>query len=329
MIKDEDIKYIADDEIDLKELVKTIWNNRIFILVLTSIVTIISIIYAYSKTPIYEAKALIEIGNYKMHNNNNNNNNNNKITLDNSSQLVKKLNVLFIDMYKNEKDKVSFIESISVPKGTKEFIEITALSPSNELASKEILNVINYIKTEHKKVLDDVKQRRELEIKNIDFNIQNIQNVQLVEHKKSIKKQGKSILLYTKELNTINKVIKKIETSDASLTALKLMEKSSLLKMLSELELQLYNQKQAYNYLSTTTLNIELEKKNTMNSLLLPHNYKNTQIVGNIITNDYAIKPKKLLIIIVSFITGFILSIFIVFFMGFLNGFKKDEDKSV
>jgi len=58
------------------------------------------------KTPIYEARALVEIGNYKMHNNNNNNNNNNnKVILDNASQLTKKLTILFVDMRKGELEK--------------------------------------------------------------------------------------------------------------------------------------------------------------------------------------------------------------------------------
>ena len=50
------------------------------------------------KTPIYEARALVEIGNYKMHNNN-------KVILDYASQLTKKLTILFVDMRKGELEK--------------------------------------------------------------------------------------------------------------------------------------------------------------------------------------------------------------------------------
>ena len=53
---------IQEDEIDLRELFITIWNKKIFIMAFTSIVTILSIIYAYSKTPIYEVKSVIRIG---------------------------------------------------------------------------------------------------------------------------------------------------------------------------------------------------------------------------------------------------------------------------
>jgi uncharacterized protein involved in exopolysaccharide biosynthesis len=58
----------------------------------------------------------------------------------------------------------------------------------------------------------------------------------------------------------------------------------------------------------------------------LPHNYKNSEIVGQLITSDYPIKPKKKPIVMVAFIAGFILSIFLVFIM---NAFRKKDDKAV
>ena len=50
-----------------------------------------------------------------------------------------------------------------------------------------------------------------------------------------------------------------------------------------------------------------------------------TSVVGDIQINDNPIKPKKALIVIVSFITAFILSIFLVFFMAFISGIKERE----
>jgi uncharacterized protein involved in exopolysaccharide biosynthesis len=48
-------------------------------------------------------------------------------------------------------------------------------------------------------------------------------------------------------------------------------------------------------------------------------NYKNSEIVGQVITNDYPTKPKKKIIVAVAFIAGFILSIFLVFI---INAFR-------
>ncbi len=52
-----------------------------------------------------------------------------------------------------------------------------------------------------------------------------------------------------------------------------------------------------------------------------------TEILGKFITSKYPIKPKKKLIVVVSFVTGFILSIFLVFFMQFIKSFKEDENE--
>jgi uncharacterized protein involved in exopolysaccharide biosynthesis len=49
-------------------------------------------------------------------------------------------------------------------------------------------------------------------------------------------------------------------------------------------------------------------------------------VVGEYIAKDYPIKPKKRLIVTVAFVTGFILSIFLVFFIEFIKGFKEEEN---
>ena len=90
--------YYQEDEIDLKELFGILWAKKTLIIGITTLITVIAGIYAFNKTPIYEATALVEIGNYK-------NNNNNNVLVDSVPELVKKLNLLFIDLLKNEKDR--------------------------------------------------------------------------------------------------------------------------------------------------------------------------------------------------------------------------------
>ena len=58
-------------------------------------------------------------------------------------------------------------------------------------------------------------------------------------------------------------------------------------------------------------------------------NYIMTKQIGTISINDKPINmPKKKLIITVAFVSGFILSIFLVFFMEFINGMRKEEEKN-
>ena len=74
-------------------------------------------------------------------------------------------------------------------------------------------------------------------------------------------------------------------------------------------------------------LNINFEKRleELKNSLVLEKlklandRVKNSDIVGEIITNDFPVKPKKKLIVAVAFVTGFIISIFLVFLFNFIK----------
>lgn len=53
-----------------------------------------------------------------------------------------------------------------------------------------------------------------------------------------------------------------------------------------------------------------------------------TQIVGDINIGKHPIKPKKALIIIVAFITGLMLSVFLAFFLEFIRGSKEEETQA-
>ena len=56
-----------------------------------------------------------------------------------------------------------------------------------------------------------------------------------------------------------------------------------------------------------------------------PQNVQNYKVVGEYIAHDYPVKPKKKLILVVAFITGLILSVFLVFFIEFIKSFKEEE----
>jgi len=81
-------------------------------------------------------------------------------------------------------------------------------------------------------------------------------------------------------------------------------------------------------------LNVELPNKiSTLNEKIKQlkfnistSNMKNSQVVGNYIIHDYPAKPKKKLIIVVAFATGFILAIFIVFFLEFIKSTKEEDE---
>ena len=310
-------KPLEEDEIDLKELFKTIWAKKIFIVIFTLVVTILAGFYAYSKTPIYEAKALLEIGEYKI-------NNTSKNFVDDSSNLEKKLSTLFLDMEKNLKDKTSQISNISVVKGLKNFLEIKSESTSNEEAKNEILKVLTFVQNEHEKILDDVKKQKEMELRNIDLQISDIKSKSVALIDKKIENNIKNLKNLEEQLKQVDENLKKIDSLNPSLAALKLMEKRDITNSINTITIQNFELESKKDELLTTNLYTLEESKKIIELSLLPHNYKNTQIVGEIITNDFPVKPKKKLIVAVAFVTGFIISIFLVFFIQFIQGIRKE-----
>ena len=305
-------KPLEEDEIDLKELFKTIWAKKIFIVIFTLVVTILAGFYAYSKTPIYEAKALVEIGEYK------------KNPVDDAVALEKKLSTIFIDMEKNLKDKTSQISNISVVKGLKNFLEIKSESTSNEEAKNEILKVLTFVQNEHEKILDDVKKQKEMELRNIDLQISDIKSKSVALIDKKIENNIKNLKSLEEQLKQVDENLKKIDTLNPSLAALKLMEKRDITNSINTITIQNFELESKKDELLTTTLYKLEESKKIIELSLLPHNYKNTQIVGEIMTNDFPTKPKKILIVAVAFVTGFIISIFLVFFIQFIQGIRKE-----
>jgi LPS O-antigen subunit length determinant protein (WzzB/FepE family) len=311
-----DKNYYQEDGIDLKELFGIVWAKKTLIIGMTTVITLVAGIYVFNKTPIpiYEVNALIKIGSYQLYNSTSTN----KVIVEPATELSKKLNVLFVN-----KNKV--ITSISVAKHNS-FIDIKSEANSNEIASREILSVMSFIRDKHQKILNDIKNRRELKIKNINTKIDTIKNKEIKLLVEKIKIQTLSLNDHKLLLKNIEKNIKALENTNPELAALKFMEKRDLLSFIVESNLRLIDMHYKKDKLETTSINNLLEKRKLISSILLPHNYKNSEIVGQLITSDYPIKPKKKPIVAVAFIAGFILSIFLVFMM---NAFRKEEDTVV
>ena len=247
------VQYIEEDEIDLRELFKTIIKNKILIAVITSIITLTAIGYAYMAPKIYEAKAVVEIGSVKYNNNSNNSNNS---ALENSNNIVKRLQIEYMENTAKNQDSV--VTSVSLIKGTEGLIEIVVHSILNEKAKKYIHEIIFKIQKEHQEIINNYKT----------LIVQNIEN---------LKQQKK----------------------------------------------ELENDKVGFD--ESKKIQYELSSQiNDLNLVISPLNIKETKLLGKVILNDFAIKPKKKLIVAVAFITGLILSIFLVFFMEFISKNKED-----
>jgi len=110
-------------------------------------------------------------------------------------------------------------------------------------------------------------------------------------------------------------------------------QKKDLIKTITNLQNNLKNEKnpQIYQTLldsiakyKNSLLNINLQIAD-LKSKLSAVNITRSHIIGNIKESDYPIKPKKKLIVVVAFVTGFILSIFLVFFIEFIRSEKEEK----
>ena len=125
-------KYLTEDEIDLKELFKTIWDKRLFIILFTSIITVISLIYVYFKnpTPIYQGKVYIEIG--KIH-----------------SESIGIGGELDLSADLAEILKLKFNAEVNIPKKTESILEISFNNKDKDIIKTNLEAILSYVLSRH------------------------------------------------------------------------------------------------------------------------------------------------------------------------------------
>ena len=106
-----------EDETDLRELIKTLWIYKYLILIFTSFITILSIIYVLQKnpTPIYKGNLYMEIGTIQ-------DKNFQPVIIENASDLAYILNLEF-DVNNDVTDKFVTFESYDL-NNTEEAFEL-------------------------------------------------------------------------------------------------------------------------------------------------------------------------------------------------------------
>jgi capsular polysaccharide biosynthesis protein len=123
---------IIEDEIDLRELFKTIWEKKIFILLFTSMVTIVSIVYVFLKnpTPVYQGRTYIEIGQVQSQN-------------FGADYLDSSLNL-------SEILKLELKIGTNIPKGAQNLLEISSNNQNKEEIKKNLEKAVEFVINRHK-----------------------------------------------------------------------------------------------------------------------------------------------------------------------------------
>jgi len=261
-----------EDEINLKDIIKTILKYKKFIVIFTLLITALATVYVFLKKPVYEVKSSIQLGYIYS-----NANSNSKIYLLNPYSTK----IYLENIYKKDKyDKIQYPTiNINIPKNIKDIYNLNIQAFNNKEAINYLNTIINDLKHKENKRLQSIKE-------NINQKINIIKNANL---------------RLQKELQILNKELK--TTKDSQIYA-------TILNNISTIQTEITQNKLKIN---------DLKEK------LSPSNITHTHIIGTIKKSPNPVKPKKKLIIIVAFITGFILSIFLVFLLEFIKSLKESE----
>jgi uncharacterized protein involved in exopolysaccharide biosynthesis len=335
----QDKEYI-EEEMDLRELFRIIWSKRLFIVIFTAIITFMALLYVFIKTPVYEVKSVVRIGYIGTS------------LVEDSNIIEKKLRLIFnVDNKQTITKEKAIVSNISAVKKVDNFLEISTQAFSNKKALEKNKEVVSFLQNEYKYKIDEYILKTNLDIKNLEEEKKYIQNVtkkekqekinsllniDLVSIENKLKFNKEKLIQYQSNINEILKR-KKISDTQNMLSAMEMLNYQSLiLNIQNEIE-NLTKEKQ--NLLNTIIPNLKRslefdikdklsrveDKINLVKLNLSNKKANNSEIVGDILVDDNPIKPKKVLIIVVAFVTGFILAIFIVFLMQFISGFRKEK----
>jgi len=310
---------ISEDEIDLKELFRTLAKNKKFIFLFTIVVAVLSVIYVYSKKPIYEVKSVIRIGfipptgvltESKL--------------VENPLVLETKLRVIYNidDTTKKMNFENGEVTNITAVKKADSFLEISTQAYSNEKAEIKNKEVVSYIQNEYKYKIDEYNFLVDSNLKKMEEQISLLSNTDLIAIENKLSFNKEKLVQYQENINEISKRRSPNDTQNM-LSAIEILNYQNLILNLQNQIENLNTEKQAIlnEKIPTLKRNYELEKLKLTNNTA-----KNSEIVGQMEIDENPVKPKKALIIIVAFITGLILSIFIVFIREFLqNGLSKES----
>ena len=280
-------QYIEEDTIDLRELFSVLKRRRKLILGVTVLFTLLALIYVFSAKPVYEVKAMIEVGQIDAK------------PIDNVKDIKEKLSYEYHVDVKGKKIELPRVTTISVPKNSNSILSLTIHGNSNEEGIKYIQTVIKKIETQYKEKTDAyTNSQKEL--------------IKLTQE--DIKDNSMSLVKLKEEIDNYSQKIISLKSEDAALAGIYALQ-------IGQMQTQLQNLK---TYISA--LKNEEEK---LNLSITPSMVKPTHIVGEIETLDKPIKPKKKLIVIVAFITGLMLAVFLAFFLEFIRGIKDEKQENI
>ena len=217
--------------------------------------------------------------------------------LQDANDIKQKLETVFEVNVKGKKIIYPIVKSIDLPKKTKNIIVIKIQGRDNNSSFKKLESIVDHLVSTQNNELNNYISTQE---KKLTLSKQNVKQILSVNQNNI-----KVIESYQNKLLQISK-------EDAALAGIYSIEISRKQTEINDFDEKIFALKNKIN-------DIELS--------LSPSNIKSTQTIGKALILDQPVKPKKKLIVIVAFITGLMLSVFLAFFLEFIGGMKKEDDE--
>ncbi|WP_457599412.1 Wzz/FepE/Etk N-terminal domain-containing protein [Hydrogenimonas sp.] len=137
--------YVVPEEesIDLRMLWQTLVRRKGVLLSTVVATTALALLYLWIAKPVYEAKALLQIGSIDS-----------KI-LEKPATLKTKLDAIYHIGDSNVRQEYPYISAVTIPKKTEGLIQLTALGLDNESAVKKIRSLIEALEIEHANIVQN------------------------------------------------------------------------------------------------------------------------------------------------------------------------------
>jgi uncharacterized protein involved in exopolysaccharide biosynthesis len=213
---------MQEDEIDLKELIRTILKYKKFIVIFTLVVVLVASLYAFLKTPIYEIKSNIRIGYIGSE------------LLESPDIITRMLQIVFhVDKdIKKEKNPISEVTEIDINQKLKDFITVTTAGISNEEALKKNKEVVSFLQKYYQPKIEQYIQEKKNAIDNTQREIFSLENFE----RKNIEKQID--ILKKQKIAQIDEKIKKLKTQDIMnlQQRIDILKKQKIVKINEEIE---------------------------------------------------------------------------------------------
>ena len=300
-----------EEDIDLRETIKTILENKILIILFIFIFTLTAIFYSQSLKPSFKSSTLIEIGYIEMPDGS-------RKLFETPSNLISNIKVDLV--YKDSESTLS--QKVNFEALEDKLIKFNLTSNSAELNEEELTKFLRYIDERHNSIKENIFNQ--LKDKPLE------QELEELKLKSTINDLKNNLKVFEQKVDQLKGIIAK-ETVNLNLLKSNpefLIKRTALIPTLDQIiydyekEMIEIEANKIYTLGQISTLEKNLKLLETNKIRLENQKYVNTTTIGDIKT--HIIEPKTKPIILLGFVFGLFAGIFIVLIKNFIKKFRND-----